>query len=437
VSGNTAERSAPPVHRRPTVRRAAAPLGILAVLGVVLGACSSGASPASSATTASTAAPVSSGATGSLTVAQKTAVADGADPLDTDAAGVEWLCRPGQAADPCTSSLTATVVDASGRSRVERASDAAHPGIDCFYVYPTVSQQSGANADLHIDPAETAVAETQASRFSQVCRVFAPLYPQLTLSAILTPADLTAANLAKAYDGVAAAWDDYLAHDNDGRGVVVIGHSQGAALLITLLDQKVDSDPAVRRHLVSAIILGGNVTVPIGATVGGSFRHIPACTSTTETGCVIAYSSFDQQPPADSLFGRPGTGVSGLAPGASGDSAGLQVLCVNPASPSGGAAPLVPYFPSAQTTAGLGSEASEAPKVSTPWVTEPDLYSGRCQYQDGASWLQVSAPLNAGDTRPVVAQTLGPTWGLHLVDVNISLGNLVSLVGAEGRAYLR
>ena len=76
-----------------------------------------------------------------------------------------------------------------------------------------------------------------------------------------------------------AAWQDYLAHDNHGRGVIVIGHSQGASMLIGLLRRQVDDDPAARRLLVSAIILGGNVTVPVGRTVGGSFRHIPACTS--------------------------------------------------------------------------------------------------------------------------------------------------------------
>jgi pimeloyl-ACP methyl ester carboxylesterase len=412
-------------------RRGVAAVTVVATLGLVLSACSSGSSPAAAHSTSTSATAVA----GTLTAAQKAAQANGADPTDTDGAGVEWLCRPGQADDPCTTSLTTTVVPRSGPTRVVRASDATHPGIDCFYVYPTVSEQSGALANLHIDPAETAVARSQASRFSESCRVYAPIYPQLTLAALLKPADLTAANLATAYEGVVAAWDDYLAHYNDGRGVVVIGHSQGAAMLIALLRRQVDDDPAVRRHLVSAIILGGNVTVPIGKTVGGSFEHIPACTSTTETGCVIAYSSFDQQPPSNSLFGRPGRGVSSLSPGASTATAGLQVLCVNPASLAGGPAPLTPYFPSAQTTVGLGSEASVAPPVSTAWVTEPDLYTGQCDDNDGASWLQVSAPVHPGDTRPVVKQTIGPTWGLHLVDVNIALGNLVSLVGDEARAY--
>jgi pimeloyl-ACP methyl ester carboxylesterase len=365
------------------------------------------------------------------------AEANGADPADTDAAGVEWLCRPGQAADRCTSNLDATVVPASGPSSVQKGSDAAHPAIDCFYVYPTVSGQSGALADLHIDGAETAVAQYQASRFSQDCRVFAPMYRQFTLKALTTPSDLTAANAVTAYEGVAAAWQDYLEHYNDNRGVVVIGHSQGAAMLIGLLARRVDGDPSARARLVSAIILGGNVTVPIGKTVGGSFKHIPACSSTTATGCVVAYSSFDTQPPADSLFGRPGAGVSGLIPGAKQATAGMQVLCVNPASPGGGTGPLIPYFPNSEASAGLSANGATGPTVTTPWVTEPGLYTGQCQYKEGASWLQVSGPVHAGDPRPIVTQSIGPTWGLHLVDVNISLGNLVSLVGAEGRAFER
>jgi pimeloyl-ACP methyl ester carboxylesterase len=318
---------------------------------------------------------------------------------------------------------------------VQHATDPENPPIDCFYVYPTVSGQPGILANLHIDPTEIAVARAQASRFSQDCKVYAPVYPQLTLHAITDSSGVTLADLETAYKGVASAWDDYLAHYNDGRGVVVIGHSQGAAMLIALLRLQVDHDAAVRRHLVSAIILGGNVTVPIGQDVGGSFENIPACRSSSEIGCVVAYSSFDTQPPSNSLFGRPGQGVSVLAPGPREPSAGMEVLCVNPASPSGGVGTLEPYFPSARFAGGLGSEAAGAPNVATPWVSEPDLYSGECKYEDGASWLQVSAPIDPGDSRAIVGQSLGPTWGLHLVDVNIALGNLVRMVGDQAAAY--
>jgi len=35
----------------------------------------------------------------------------------------------------------------------------------------------------------------------------------------------------------------------------------------------------------------------------------------------------------------------------------------------------------------------------------------------------------------VVSQVLGPTWGLHLVEMNIAMGNLVDLVREQASAY--
>jgi hypothetical protein len=49
----------------------------------------------------------------------------------------------------------------------------------------------------------------------------------------------------------------------------------------------------------------------------------------------------------------------------------------------------------------------------------------------------VSAPIHAGDPRVIVGQTLGPTWGLHLVDVNIALGDLVNLTRSQVAHYRR
>ena len=415
-------------HRlRRTTHRGPVRVGLALVLGATV-AVSVGCGSSSTASTTTTT---------SVTpdAAVRAAVADGASAARTDGAGVEWLCRPGHQPDPCVTDLTATVVPESGPATEQHASVAADPPTDCFYVYPTVSTQSGVTADLHVDPAENAVARTQASRFSQACRVWAPMYRQITVTG-LTAGARTAAAAVTAYAGVLAAWQDYLAHDNHGRGVILIGHSQGAGMLIGLLRRQVDDVPATRRLLVSAMILGGNVTVPVGQTVGGSFQHVPACTSDTQTGCVIAYSSFDQPPPADSLFGRPGQGVSNLSSGA--PTAGLQVLCTNPADLAGNAAtPLSPYFPSRALLAGLGGLGGLTPPVvRTSWVTEPKLYTGQCRSQGGATWLQVSAPITPGDTRTVVSQTLGPTWGLHLVDVNIALGDLVDLARTESAAYV-
>jgi len=189
------------------------------------------------------------------------------------------LCRPGLADNPCESSLDTTVVSADGTSTTESAVPATDPPIDCFYVYPTVSGQTTTNANLQIDPEQKAIAIQQASRFSQVCQIYAPMYRQLTLATINSASGATPEASAIAYGDVLAAWQDYLANYNDGRGVVLIGHSQGTFMLIHLITTEIDPDPTVRRLLVSALLIGGNVTVAKGEDAGGDFENIPACRS--------------------------------------------------------------------------------------------------------------------------------------------------------------
>jgi hypothetical protein len=80
-------------------------------------------------------------------------------------------------------------------------------------------------------------------------------------------------------------------------------------MLIRLLRTQIDPSPALRKQLVSAIILGDNVQVPTGRRVGGSFQRIPTCASATSTGCVIAYSTPLAPPHVPSPFsGVPGVG---------------------------------------------------------------------------------------------------------------------------------
>ena len=64
-------------------------------------------------------------------------------------------------------------------------------------------------------------------------------------------------------------------------------------------------------------------------------------------------------------------------------------------------------------------------------------HTGTCKNEGGAQWLQVDAPVNPDDPRPIGKQTIGPAWGLHLSDVNIAWGNLVSIARAETKAYVK
>jgi hypothetical protein len=348
-----------------------------------------------------------------------------------------WLCKPGIANNPCESSLTSTTEFGNGATLQENAKDNPNAPIDCFYVYPTVSSQFTQNANLEIGPEEKQIAVDQAARFSQACKVYAPIYPQLTIPAINTPGGVTAEGSAIAYGGVLAAFEEYLAKYNHGRGFVLIGHSQGSLMLEQLIKEQIDTKASLRKQMVSAIVLGGNVLVPKGQREGATFQTVPTCLWVGETHCVVAYSSFLKEPPEGANFGRVNSPLLGT-PIPEEVAKNLEVVCVNPSiafqhlGPNTGA--LFPYE-STSPFPGLLGEFVKAPTASTPWVSTPGQYTGQCKSVNGATWLQLTDVGGSKDTREQVQEVLGPLWGTHLVDVNIALGNLVLTVEAQSFIY--
>jgi hypothetical protein len=327
--------------------------------------------------------------------------------------------------DPCVQDLATTAITATGATSISSPKPTTSTSFACFYVYGTVSREPSVNADLTRGKAEITSALVQATPFSPVCQMYAPVYRQVTLTDLAAHPDLNfgPAETVTAYNSIKAGFEDFLSHELDGRPFVVIGDSQGAAMLNLLLERLVDDVPALRSKLVTAIILGGNVEVPAGRLVGGTFKHIPACSRLGETGCVIAYSSFPSTPPADSLFGRPGQGVSLQSSQTA--KQGLQVVCVNPAALSGGPATLDPVFPSLLRAA------------STPWVSYPGLYTARCEQSDGASWLNVTKATGPADHRPTVSEDGGPAYGYHVWDLSLAQDNLVSDIAAAEITWTR
>src|SRR3954468_2898507 len=245
---------------------------------------------------------------------------------------VSWLCRPGADPNPCMGDQTTRYYEPDGSSHVATPPVPANPPIDCFYVYPTVSNQPTPNATATPDPEVRSIAVYQAQRFSTRCRVYAPLYREVTAAGV-TVASQThdTTPYETAYAGVLAAWKEYLEKDNHGRGVVLIGHSQGSRMLRALIRREIDPDPAVRRLLVSAIIPGANATV-------ADFKHVPPCAKATQTGCVIAYSTFNETPPDNSRFGRTDTDPVGNTLGLPAGP-GLGGLWVGPAAAVGRGGP--------------------------------------------------------------------------------------------------
>jgi hypothetical protein len=341
-------------------------------------------------------------------------------------AKVVWLCKPGQHPDPCTPGLSTTLYSPTlHKLRVTHPRAIRDPKIDCFYVYPTVSDQTTVFSNLTIDPEERSIALYEAARYSQYCRVFAPMYRQVTVPANLGGDQESPAQLKVPLADVISAFMTYLHRYNHGRGFVLIGHSQGSFVLKQLIAKLIDPRPALRKRLVSAILLGGNVLVKRGKDAGGTFKHIRACRSDVQVGCVIAYSTFDQPPPADSLFGR--TSVPGD-----------QVLCTNPAALIGDrtVAPIFPSQPFAPGTLiaeGIGALHLVQPLPPTVWSSLPGAYSARCESIGGANVLELTALHGAQVAQPSPT----PGWGLHLLDANIELGDLVTLVSRQAQAFAR
>ena len=340
-----------------------------------------------------------------------------------------WLCRPDHPR-ACASDQTATVVAADGTLSREAFRADPNAPVDCFYVYPTVSLDTTPNSDTEAGPEELGVINGQFARFGSVCRTFAPLYRQVTLPALRAgmSGQAMAVDRDKGYQDVLAAWNHYLEHDNQGRGVVLIGHSQGAGVLTRLIADEIDGK-SVQQRLVSALILGSSgVTVPDGQRGGGTFDHVPACRAPDQTGCVVQYASFRATlpPPATSLFGRPREG-------------GGTSLCVNPANVAGGPGELDAYLRNGPDS----SWVIPAQKIDTPFVKVPGLLSAQCVRDRGLSYLEVTvhgdpADPRADDIAGDVVQNgqVAAPWGLHLVDVHLAMGNLVDLVRSQSEAYL-
>ena len=170
-----------------------------------------------------------------------------------------WLCWTGKAGDACAIDLTTTVIKADGSSTVETFKADPKAPIDCFYVYPTVSNDPGVLSDMHADAEELNVVKAQLARFGAKCRIYAPMYRQFTLTALRArmsgkPLPPGPAAGTTSYDDVVDAWNYYLAHENRGRGVVLIGHSQGSGVLTQLIAKEIDGKP-VQAKVISAILM--------------------------------------------------------------------------------------------------------------------------------------------------------------------------------------
>jgi hypothetical protein len=351
-----------------------------------------------------------------------------------------WLCRPGLADDKCKINLDATIIAKDGKTSIEKFRGATDPKVDCFFVYPTVSDDKTWASDWTVDKMEIEDIKLQFARFGSVCRQFAPIYRQTTLTALRIASGGPQPEGARlpagvgGYNDVLDAWNWYMANENNGRGVILIGHSQGAGVIARLIAAEIEGKPA-QKHFVSAMILGSTITVPPGKDVGGTLKQIPLCRAEDQTGCVITYASFrNTLPPPDTARFAKGSG-------------GNMAACNNPANLSGGQGVPDSYFMTKGFLNGSAGPnqpdwAKPQPTITTPFVKVPGLVSTNCFQKGDYHYLEMTVTPDPADARTdelagEIMRATGPdlNWGLHLIDVDHSMGDLVRIARKQSAAW--
>jgi hypothetical protein len=359
-------------------------------------------------------------AASAATTATSTAIpTSGPAPLRYDDPAM-WLCRPDLPADACRKDLDATELRPDGSKVVVPFVPAASPNVDCFYVYPTVDvgMVPGNHDDFTDTTSMRELAHSQAARFGEVCRLYAPLYRQVTIAAYFEPHEQSEPRFALAFGDVLAAFRYYLAHADPSHKIVLLGHSQGAEMTIRLLRAVFDDDPAMRARLLVAMPLGGVADVPDDRPVGGTFAHLPLCTSADELGCVVAFRTYREGHFAFTWDGPPPKGH--------------RTACVNPADVASNerrrlAGAVLP------TRSKFRPNMPSIEGATTPFLLVRNFYSAQCvDGKNGFRYLAVEADPAPGDRRSNPIYFDEVIWrsqlGLHLLDFQLAQGDLIEMV---------
>jgi len=338
--------------------------------------------------------------------------------------GSMWVCRPDLPADACRENRDSTELRADGSTVVIPFVARAGPAADCFYVYPTVdlAMTPGNHTDFSDTDRMREWTFGQVARFGETCRLFAPLYRQMTFGTYFGSDEEHAHGFELAYADVLASFQWYLAHADASRPLVLVGHSQGAQLIERLLqslfDGESDQARALRARLLVAMPIGGDVQVAEGSTTGGTFQHIPLCTAQADLGCVVAFGTFLPKGSKNPWPGAPPKG--------------MREACVNPAAPGDEGPHLLSgavYPTRSRFRDGMPGSAI----ASTPFVAVPDFYTAQCvDGRDGFRYLAVDEARTPGDARPSPVSFDWYGWktrlGLHVLDFQLAQEDLIRAV---------
>ncbi|MBK9720432.1 MAG: DUF3089 domain-containing protein [Saprospiraceae bacterium] len=164
---------------------------------------------------------------------------------------------------------------------------------DVFFLYPTSFLTKKGHNQWNADVNDTEINQKtdasailyQASLFNEVGKIYAPRYRQAHIFAFFSEDTVSAAKaLDLAYLDIKNAFEYYLNNYNQGRPIILAGHSQGAAHLIRLMKEYFDNNE-LRKKLVVSYAVG--YPIPLEA-----YKILKPCKNEFETGCICSWRSF-------------------------------------------------------------------------------------------------------------------------------------------------
>lgn len=287
----------------------------------------------------------------------------------------------------------------------------ASPRFAVFFVHPT-SFFSDQRWNAPLDDADSrntaqVMVRGMASAFGEASEVWAPRYRQATFGAFLTDSPEAGRALDAAYADVAQAFAAFLAAIPEDMPIVLAGHSQGAAHVLRLVEDKVAGQPISRRVAM---------VYPIGWPI--SLEHdlpatgLSACDAPDAAPCVMGWASFAE--PAD-----PGQFLRRYAalPGNDGAPRGESpILCVNP------------------LTGVAGSAAAMNRNMGT-LVPEEDLSGGRLVAGAVPARCDADTGLLLIGDPPQLGPHAFPGNNYHVYDIPLFWANLRHDVNLRMRAW--
>jgi hypothetical protein len=340
-----------------------------------------------------------------------------------------WLCRPDLEAESnvCGRDVSSTIVFADGSTHIEEDVSAEDQPVDCFYVYPTISSDTSDNSDLIPGSEEIVSTFRQVARYRKVCNVFAPVYRQITLHALLSEKYFDSDLNDIAYSDVLDSFKHFIAN-HEGRGFLLVSYSQGSTQLIRLIQEEVEPNPYLAKRMIAAHLVGWTVALPLDSDVGATFESTPPCTFENENNCFVSYASFRESvPPVEEAAFGVHFGVT--------DNEDTRAACTNPVDLGGGKLNLDSYFLLSQLGPYNDPERNES--ITTPFVKVPGLVQGECIEQDGEGYLSITIDADPSDPRvDDINNVVFPGWGLHGIDIALAQGDLVSLAERQADKWL-